>query len=158
MAETNAFVQWQERLALPVADFAVRLRTLRPWHRLVAAALAGAVSALAQAPFDLWPLIFLTLPLFVWLIDATAGTRRPWLAAGQTGWAFGFGYFLIGLHWIAFAFLVDMKAHLWLLPFAAVLMPAGLAFFFAVPAALARLMWPNDWRRIALLAASLSAT
>jgi len=64
----------------------------------------------------------------------TGSARRPWLTAGQIGWAFGFGYFLIGLHWIAYAFLVDMKAHLWLLPFAAVLMPSGLAFFFALPA------------------------
>ena len=141
---------------MPIADLAARLRALSTWRRLVVAGVAGGVSALAQAPFDLWPLIFLTLPLFVWLIDATGSARRPWLAAGQIGWAFGFGYFLIGLHWIAYAFLVDMKAHLWLLPFAAVLMPSGLAFFFALPAGLARLVWPDDWRRIALFAASLS--
>jgi apolipoprotein N-acyltransferase len=156
MAETGAFVQWQARLAVPLADFAARLRTLAPWQLLLAAGLAGGLSALAQAPFYLWPLIFVTLPVFVWLTDASGGARRPWLLAALVGWAFGFGYFLIGLHWIAFAFLVDIKAHLWLLPFAMVLLPGGLALFFAVPIALARLVWPNDWRRVAVFAASLS--
>jgi apolipoprotein N-acyltransferase len=156
MAETSVLGRWQERLAAPIADLAAHLRALSSWQRFAAAAAAGGVSALAQAPFCVWPIIFLTLPTLVWWVDAAGAARRPWLAAGQIGWAFGFGYFLIGLHWIAFAFLVDVKAHLWLLPFAAVLMPAGLAFFFAVPTALARLAWPNDWRRIAILAASLS--
>ena len=156
MAEASVFVQWQERLAVPIADLVARLRALSPRRRFGGAVIAGAISALAQAPFYLWPLIFLTLPALVWLIDAAGAARRPWIAAGQIGWAFGFGYFVVGLHWIAFAFLVDIKAHLWLLPFAAVAMPSGLAFFFAIPAALSRLFWPHDWRRVVVLAASLS--
>ncbi len=156
MADTNAVAQWQERLAVPIADLAARLRATSAWQRLAVAAIAGGVSAFAQAPFFLWPLIFLTLPTLVWLIDGVGAARRPWLAAGQIGWAFGFGYFLIGLHWIAYAFLVDMKSHLWELPFAAVLFPSGLAFFFAFPLALARLVWANDRRRVAAFATSLS--
>lgn len=157
MAEASAFVQWQERLAVPIADFAARLRTLTMWPRLFTAAAAGALSSLAQAPFYLWPLIFLTLPVFVWLLDGTRATARPWLAASVTAWAFGFGYFIVGLHWIGYAFLVDMKAHLWLLPFAAISLPAGLALFLAVAKAAAGFVWPNDWRRIAIFVGSLSA-
>ena len=156
MAEADAFVPWQERFALPIAKFAARLKALAPWQRLLTAILAGALSALAQAPFHLWPIIFVTLPTFVWLIDASVPARRPWRAAALIGWAFAFGYFFVGLHWIAYAFLVDVKAHLWLLPFAAFLMPAGLALFFAAPAALLQTVWPNDWRRIACFAAGLS--
>src|SRR5215470_16018677 len=37
----------------------------RAWIALV----AGAVSALSQAPSYLWPILFLTFPLLVWLID-----------------------------------------------------------------------------------------
>ncbi len=156
MAETGVFGQWQERLAVPIANIAARLRPLSTWQRLFAAVIAGGVSALAQAPFYLWPLIFLTLPTLVWLIDATGAARRRWIAAGQIGWAFGFGYFLIGLHWEAYAFLVDAKAHAWLLPFVAILLPGGLGFFFAAPAALSSQFWSNSWPRILVLAASLS--
>ena len=33
------------------------------------------------------------------------------------GWCFGFGYFIVALHWIGFAFLVDAEAYLWMMPF-----------------------------------------
>jgi len=157
MAEASAFVQWQERLVTPIAGFAARLRALPAWQRWVASGVAGGASALAQAPFYIWPIIFIALPVFVWLLDGTRSAQRPWLAASITAWAFGFGYFLVGLHWIAYAFLVDAKAHLWLLPFAAVLLPSGLALFLAVAKAGASFVWPNDWRRVAVFVASLSA-
>jgi apolipoprotein N-acyltransferase len=156
MADASAFVQWQERLTAPIAEFAAQLRAMRPWQRLLVVGFDGALAAFAQGPFYLWPLLFLALPIFVWLIDAANPERRPWLAAALVGWSFGFGYFFVGLHWIAYAFLVDVKAHLWLLPFAAVSMPAGLALFLAVPIGLLRLVWPNDWARVACFAAGLS--
>jgi len=47
---------------------------------------AGALSALAQAPIHLWPILFLTLPLLVWLIDgAQAEGRRAVLSCAFTG-------------------------------------------------------------------------
>src|SRR5436190_18989313 len=107
-------------------------------NRLLIAAGLGAASALAYAPFYVWLLLLLTFPALVWLIDGAAGARRPWLAAALTGWAFGFGYFLVGLHWIGFAFVVDSDKHAWLLPFVAVLFPGGLALFFALAAGVAR--------------------
>ena len=90
------------------------------------------------------------------MIDGTR-SRRPWLEAAIVGWAFGFGYFLTGLHWVGFAFVVDADSHAWLLPFVAVLFPGGLALFFGLAAGLARLKWSNGWARVALLAASLCA-
>ena len=45
------------------------------------------------------------------------------------GWWFGFGYFLAGLYWVGYAFLVDAKTFGWLLPVAVTALPAGLALF-----------------------------
>jgi hypothetical protein len=86
------------------------LRAMRGWRRLAIAAGFGAVSALAYAPFYVWPIFFLSFPALVILIDGTHA-RRAWLEAAIVGWAFGFGYFLIGLHWVGFAFVVDADRH-----------------------------------------------
>lgn len=140
-----------------VARVPARLQTLRGRKRLAVAAGLGALSALAYGPFYLWPVVFFTFPALVWLIDGARATRRPWLQAGFIAWVFGFGYFLAGLHWVGFAFVVDIQRHVWLLPFVAVLMPGGLALFFAGAAALARLRWSTGPARIVTFAAALSA-
>lgn len=129
---------------------------LKGRKRLLVAAGLGAVSALAYAPFYLWPVLFLTFPPLVWMIDAARETPRPWLSAALAGWAFGFGYFLIGLHWVGFAFVVDAADHAWQLPFVAALFPGGLALFFALAAGLARLAWARGPARVAMLVATLS--
>ncbi len=123
------------------------------WRRALIAFAAGAATVLALAPFDLWPVAFLTFPVLVWLIDgASAGRLGGLFAAALTGWWFGFGYFLAGLYWIGHAFLVDARTFAWLLPFAVVAMPAGLAVFTAIGALLARLFWSRGWGRILALA------
>ena len=66
--------------------------------------------------------MFVTFPLLVWLLDGTAATGwRGVTARIRAGWWFGFGYFLAGLYWIGFAFLVDAETFGWLLPFAVTL-------------------------------------
>jgi len=140
-----------------VAAVAAWLRGAGGIRRLAVAAGLGAVSALAYAPFYVWPVLFLTFPALVFLVDGAGHARRPWLAAALDGWAFGFGYFLVGLHWVGFAFVVDADRHAWLLPFVAVLFPGGLALFFGAATAAVRLRWPAGFARIALLAASLAA-
>ena len=89
------------------------------WRRAAIAFLAGAASALALAPINAWPVLFLTFPVLVWLVDGSAAGRWSGaLAAAVAGWCFGFGYFLAGLYWIGYAFLVDAKTFGWLLPVA----------------------------------------
>jgi len=128
------------------------------WRRAAIAFAAGAVSVLALAPFDLWPVMFATFPLAVWLIDgAGAGRWGGVAAAASAGWWFGFGYFLAGLYWIGLAFLVDAKTFGWLMPFAVLSLPAGLAVFTAAGFALARLAWTRGTLRILTLAAALTA-
>ena len=96
------------------------------WRRALIAFAAGALSALALAPLDAWPVLFLTFPVLVWLIDGAAAGRLGGVpSAAIAGWWFGFGYFLAGLYWVGYAFLVDAKTFGWLLPFAVIALPAG---------------------------------
>jgi apolipoprotein N-acyltransferase len=127
------------------------------WKRAAIALAAGALSAFAMAPFNAWPLLFLTFPVMVWLIDgAGAGPLRGVPAAAMAGWWFGLGYFVPGLYWIGYAFLVDASTFAWLLPAAILGLPAYLALFTAFGFALARLIWTRDSSRVLALAACLT--
>ncbi len=129
------------------------------WRRWLIAFAAGAFSAAAMAPLNFWPILFVTFPVLVWLIDgAGAGQWRGITGAAATGWWFGFGYFLAGLYWIGFAFLVDAPTFGWLLPIAVGGLPAGLAIFTAFGVALARLLWTRGPLRILALAIALTAS
>jgi len=128
------------------------------WRRALIAFAAGAASTLALAPINVWPVMFATFPLLVWLLDGAAAARWGGMgAAFLTGWWFGFGYFLAGLYWVGYAFLVDAKTFGWLLPFAVTILPAGLALFTGLGLAVARLLWVPGRFRILTLAAALSS-
>ena len=127
------------------------------WKRAVIALVAGTLSALSMAPFNAWPLLFLTFPVAVWLIDgAAAGKWRGAPAAALSGFWFGLGYFVPGLYWIGNAFLVDAPTFAWLMPFAVLGLPAYLALFPALGFALARLIWTRDSSRVLALAIGLT--
>jgi apolipoprotein N-acyltransferase len=128
------------------------------WRRALAAFAAGAVSVLALPPFDAWPVLFFTFPILVWLVDGAAGGRLGGLpSAAIAGWWFGFGYFLAGLYWVGYAFLVDAKTFGWLLPFAVVALPAGMACYTGLGLALARMLWTRGPTRLIALAVALTA-
>jgi len=127
------------------------------WKRAGLALFAGALSALAMAPFNAWPVLFVSFPIAVWLIDgAAAGKWRGVPAAAMSGFWFGLGYFVPGLYWIGNAFLVDASTFAWLIPFAALGLPAYLALFTALGFALARLLWTRDASRLLALAIGLT--
>ncbi|MBV9557543.1 MAG: apolipoprotein N-acyltransferase [Pseudolabrys sp.] len=127
------------------------------WKRAAIAFAAGAFSVLAMAPFNAWPVLFLTFPVAVWLIDGAGAGRLSGIpAAALTGWCFGLGYFVPGLYWIGNAFLVDASTFAWLIPFAVLGLPAYLALFTGFGFALARLLWTSDASRILALAVSLT--
>lgn len=135
------------------------LSSLGRWPRRGVAVAAGALTVVAMAPFCLWPVMFLTLPVLVWLIDAELADarRRPAAHTAAIAWWFAFGYFLAGLFWIGEAFLVEAEKFAVLMPFAVLMMPAGLALFWAAAAAAATLAWQPGWRRILVLGLALAA-
>jgi apolipoprotein N-acyltransferase len=160
-----------------VRAIAERVRLLRGWRRRTTALLAGAASVLALAPFFAWPVLWLTLPVLVWLIDGAAApaaarsgpaavarngkhrtaTWRPLLAAAEVSWWFWFGYSLAGLFWVGDAFLVEAETFGFLLPFAVTLLPAGMALYHAATVALAAAIWRPGWDRVLALALAVAA-
>ncbi|WP_163846920.1 apolipoprotein N-acyltransferase [Pseudooceanicola aestuarii] len=123
-----------------------------PWRAVTGAGLAGLVAASAQAPLSLWPLAVLGFAALVALVLAAPDGRR----AGWTGWGFGTGYFLLSLNWIVEPFLVDVWRHVWLAPFALILLAGGLALFWAAAAWGATRLAPRPGhpaRALALVAA-----
>lgn len=147
-----------------LAEGALRLRTAvetaSGWSRAAIAMAAGAASVLAMAPFFLWPVLFLTLPVMIWLATAKrpgdAASDSHWRAA-RDGWWFGFGYFFAGLFWIGEAFLVEAEIFGWLMPFAVTIMPAGLALFFAAAFVLVRATWQPGVAGILLASTVIAA-
>lgn len=149
-----------------LSALAKRIARLRGWRRAALSGAAGGLSVLAMAPLHLWPVLFLTLPVLVWLLDGAAANLampekrrlagRLWRAF-LTGWFFGFGYFTAGLYWIGFAFLVEAEKFAWLMPLAVTAMPAGLALFYAAAAALALLLWRPGAARVIALALAFFA-
>jgi apolipoprotein N-acyltransferase len=144
-----------------VQGFADAIIVLWGWRRFAVAFLAGAASALAFAPFYAFPLLWLTVPVFVWSLDgaeAREGAALLWrlLPAAAVGFGFGFGFFLAGLWWIGVAFLVDAGRFAWLMPLAVIVLPAILAVFWALGAAVARALWVDGWPRVLVLAIAMS--
>jgi len=144
-----------------VRSFANAIIVLWGWRRFLVALVAGALSALAMAPFNAFPLLWLTFPVLVWLVDGAtpregAGFLRRLAPAAIVGWSFGFGYFLAGLWWVGAAFLVEADVFGWLMPIAVIILPAGMALYWAFGIALARVFWKDGWPRIVILAVALA--
>src|SRR6218665_3750741 len=131
------------------------LAGLEGWRRLLVAFAAGAIGATGFAPLGLFPALLLGYGVLLLLLDGADAGAKPVRRAASIGWAFFFGQFLVGLHWIAFPFLVDAQNHLWQLPFAVTLMPAGLALFGALGCALAAYFWQDGPARIFVFAIPL---
>ncbi len=100
---------------------------LAGWRRAAAAFAAGLVMATGQAPLG-WSLVALAGFAAIFAVADRADAPRQ---AALAGWAGGAGYFAGGMFWIVEPFLVDPVRHGWMAPFALVLLPAGLALFWA---------------------------
>ncbi|KWV50336.1 apolipoprotein N-acyltransferase [Rhizobium altiplani] len=136
-------------------------RVILAWgfKRVALAVLAGAVGVLALPPFGFFAAMFVSFTLLVWLIDGSAAAPESGLIGRlwpsfTVGWLFGFGYFVAGLWWLGHALMIDAEAFAWALPLAILGLPAVLAIFYGIAAALARTMWSDGMGRIAALAAS----
>ncbi|MBP3863988.1 MAG: apolipoprotein N-acyltransferase, partial [Pseudomonas sp.] len=99
------------------------------WPGNLLAVVAGALTTLALAPFDIWPLALVALALFY------LGLRdlSPKQALGR-GWCFGFGLFGAGTSWIYYSIHHFGGASVLLAGFLMLLFTAAIAWFFALPA------------------------
>lgn len=94
----------------------------------------GFVGALAFPPTAFFPILAISFPALIILLRQTPNSR----AAFVVGWSFAFGYFLLGLYWIAAAMFVDIRAFWWAVPLAVAGLPAICAIYYGLAAALAR--------------------
>jgi apolipoprotein N-acyltransferase len=140
----------------PANRLAAALARARGGRRLAIAAGLGAAGALAFEPFRVFPLLLLAYAGLVFLLDGASASPRRFRDAALIGWAFGFGFFFVGHYWIGYAFLVDADAHAWQMPFAMVLLPAGLALFFAAAASLCMVAWRPGVQRVFVFAVAFT--
>jgi apolipoprotein N-acyltransferase len=86
----------------------------------------SAVAALP--PVDLSPLLVMAFPGLLWLNEGSSGPG----ASFGLGYAFGFGFFAAGLYWISGALFVDIATFWWLMPIAAVGLPAVFSLYSGI--------------------------
>ena len=106
---------------------------LTPWRRCGVTFALGAIAALAFPPYSLTPVLWLCFPALYFLMQTVRDGRHAFV----TGWLYAFGFFLVGLYWIAAAMFVDIAQFWWAVPLAV----AGLPFVFSIFYGLATWAW-----------------
>jgi apolipoprotein N-acyltransferase len=129
------------------AGFLARLSMLRGWRADLLGFGAGALSAAALPPIYLIPVLLISVPALLALIDGARGPRQ----AARRGWWFGFGHHIFGLYWVTEAIMVEAARYWWFVPIAVPALAATLAAFIAVAAGVARFAVPG-WPRVLALA------
>jgi len=124
-----------------------RLAALRGLRADLAALGLGALAAAALPPFHAIPVLLISVPGLLVLLDAA---RSP-LVAARRGWWFGFGHHVLGLYWVTEAILFEAARFWWLVPLAVPALAATLALFIAAACFVARLA-PSGWPRVLALA------
>ena len=95
------------------------------WWPIAAPLVVGALSALAFAPVDAWPLMLFSFAILFGLLRRAVNLKQALL----TGWLFGLGQFVVGLNWIATAFTFQAAMPAWLGWIAVVLLSLYLAVY-----------------------------
>ena len=137
-------------------------------QKYLLAFLLGIFSTLAMPPISFWPILFITFPVLIWLVDGTvfAENKAPTESKikfnksqlkqiGIICWAFGFGYLLVSLYWLGSSFLVEPEKFGWVLPFAVTLLPAFLGLFYSIPLILGSLFWTTGPERLIIFSLSI---
>ena len=99
------------------------------WPGNLLAMAAGAITTLALAPFDIWPLALLSLGMFYLGLRELTPRQALW-----RGWNYGFGTFAAGIFWIYVSIHTYGGASALLATLLMLAFIAAIAFFFALPA------------------------
>lgn len=124
------------RVETPLCRLSHRLAALAGWRRYGLAFLFGVCATATLPPVDLAPLLLIAFPGLLWLDEGSVGA---W-ASFRLGYAFGFGFFVSGLYWIAAALFVDIASYWWLVPIAAAGLPAIFALYVGLAMAATNLV------------------
>ena len=95
-----------------IAAFGEKLAAQEGWRLRGLSFLLGAVLALSFAPFGLFFLPFVVLPIIILILDQQPGRHGGFVV----GWWFGFGHFLAGLFWLGYSFLAQSEVPAWAAP------------------------------------------
>tara|TARA_R100000365_G_scaffold3447_1_gene11360 strand:- start:140 stop:1759 length:1620 start_codon:yes stop_codon:yes gene_type:complete len=140
-----------------VAEFAM---LAHGWRRILMLVVAGALAGSSAPPIFFLVALFLAMPVLVWALDGAERKRSVRASvlgpAFRIGLAFGFGYFLVALHWIGAAFFVDGGWLLVVMPLAVAGLALLLSVFWGLGTALAHLFWSAGPGRIFALATALT--
>jgi len=117
----------------PIVRLADGFRRLTGWRRNLTAIAAGIVASLSLPPADVLPLLWIALPVLVWLLDGV----KTWKGALWVGWLFSFGFLAFSLYWLTFALFVAIDQYWWLVPFASSGLAFGLSIYFGIGTAIA---------------------
>ena len=132
--------------ALPrLAD---RIGRLSGWRRNGLAFLLGLLAAPAMPPLALVPLLVPSFTGLIWLLDGAATRRRGF----YDGWLWALGFFLPNMSWVALSMFVDLAQFWWMIPVAALGLPAGMGLFPAAATAVYRSLRLSGLSRIGLFA------
>lgn len=132
-------------LALSVYE---AISNLTRWPAILFSAILGATASFAFAPYHLTILLIPSFTGLLWMLDGLKSRDNWFKAAFMRGWAFGFGYFLVGLYWTAYPFLVDIERHLAYIWLAVAVLPMGMALITGLAVGLASVFWSSSPLRI----------
>ena len=124
--------------------------------------LIGSLSTLSFQPFNLTFVNFLILPIFFYLIvyinkkSKSVYRKKPYKKnLFYFGTAFGFGFYLSGIHWITNALTFDENFKI-LIPFGLILIPLFLSLFFSLTTLLVGPLLNLNFQSIIFFSASLA--
>lgn len=113
----------------------------------ILAIISGAIAIFAFAPYNFIPAFIISIVCLIFIIDNSPSGKR----ASLMGFLWGVGFFIGGLHWFAFALMVDWQRLFWLMPFSATILQAILALYIALFGFLCSIKFKNNFVRIYFL-------
>lgn len=141
-------VPMTHRMTQKIQNFFRWLDTRSDKQDYLICALLGALNALAMPPVYFFPILLVTFPLFIRLLDKSLTTLRAFFKT----FLFFFAFHIFGLYWISAALFVDIANNWWVLPFALSGLPALLALYPSLAIALwQRMAWQGSARLVALI-------
>ncbi|MAI06167.1 MAG: apolipoprotein N-acyltransferase [Alphaproteobacteria bacterium TMED87] len=96
--------------------------------QLILSLLFGSLTVLSMQPWGIFPIIWLTIPSFLILLDCSKNYKNSFL----TAWFFGLGYFGLSFFWITNAFYVDEKMYGIIAIPAVLILSAGFAIYIGI--------------------------